>query len=141
MSISKLSIEQIRPELTWRLRKEVLYPESPMYEMEMDEDNYGYHFGAFKDNELVGVVSLFQDGTDFQFRKFAVVEHAQGTGVGKTLLTYIIDFAISEGAQRIWCNARVSAIGFYLRFGFMGTGKLFSKNGFDYEIMEKIFSK
>lgn len=133
-----LQIEQIRPELTWRLRKEVLYPELPMYEMELEEDNYGYHFGAFRDNDLVGVVSLFQDGTDFQFRKFAVVEHAQGTGVGKALLNHIMDFAVAEGAQRIWCNARVSAIGFYLLFGFERTGKIFSKGGFDYEIMEKI---
>lgn len=133
-----LQIEQIRPELTWRLRKEVLYPELPMYEMELEEDNYGYHFGAFRNNDLVGVVSLFQDGTDFQFRKFAVIEHARGTGVGKALLNYIMDFAIAEGAQRIWCNARTPAIGFYLLFGFERTGKLFSKGGFDYEIMEKI---
>jgi GNAT superfamily N-acetyltransferase len=136
-----LQIEQIRPELTWRLRREVLYPESAMYEMEMDEDNYGYHFGAFRDNDLVGVVSLFQDGADFQFRKFAVAEYAQGTGIGRTLLNYIMDFAVAEGAQRIWCNARVSAIGFYLQFGFEGTGKLFSKNGFDYEVMEKIIHR
>lgn len=135
-----LQIEQIRPELTWRLRRQVLYPELPMYEMEMEEDNYGYHFGAFQDNDLVGVVSLFQDGTEFQFRKFAVIEKVQGTGVGKALLNYITDFAVSEGAQRIWCNARVSAIGFYLRFGFEQTGKLFSKGGIDYEIMEKIVS-
>lgn len=135
-----LQIEQIRPELTWRLRREVLYPESPLYEMEMEEDIDGYHFGAFRDNDLVGVVSLFQNGADFQFRKFAVVEYAQGTGVGKALLNHITEFAVAEGAQRIWCNARVSATGFYLQFGFERTGKLFSKNGFDYEIMEKIIS-
>jgi len=133
-----LSIEQIRPELTWRLRREVLYPESALYEMEMDEDKYGYHFAAFQGNDLVGVVSLFQDGDDFQFRKFAVIAHAQGVGVGTALLNRITEFAVNDGARRIWCNARVSAIGFYLRFGFEHTGKLFSKHGFDYEIMEKI---
>jgi GNAT superfamily N-acetyltransferase len=132
-----ISIEQIRPELTWRLRQRILYPESKLYEMAMDEDNHGYHFGAFKDNELVGVVSLFQKGTDFQFRKFAVDASVQNMGIGKTLLNYIVDFAVSEGAERIWCNARVTAIGFYLRYGFVQTGKLFSKSGFDYEIMEK----
>ncbi|WP_214071347.1 GNAT family N-acetyltransferase [Mucilaginibacter sp. dw_454] len=133
-----LQIEQIRPELTWRLRREVLYPNSELSQMEMDEDKDGYHFGAFRDNQLAGVVSLFQDGTDFQFRKFAVVAQAQGTGVGTALLNYIMNFAIAEGAQRIWCNARVPAIGFYLQFGFERTGKLFSKNGLSYEIMEKI---
>ena len=133
-----LQIEQIRPELTWRLRREVLYPDSELSDMEMDEDFDGYHFGAFGDNQLLGVVSLFQDGTDFQFRKFAVVAHAQGSGVGTALLNHITDFAIAEGAQRIWCNARTTAIGFYLQFGFERSGKLFTKNGFNYEIMEKI---
>lgn len=133
-----LHIEQIRPELTWRLRQRVLYPAEKLYEMEMEEDDHGYHFGAFQDNDLVAVVSLFQKGGDFQFRKFAVDASVQNMGIGKTLLKYIEDFAIAEGAKRIWCNARVSAIGFYARYGFVQTGKLFSKNGFDYEIMEKM---
>ena len=132
-----VSIEQIRPELTWRLRQRVLYPAKKLYEMEIDEDNHGYHFGAFSANELVAVVSLFQHGDDFQFRKFAVDESMQGKGVGNQLLQYITDFAVKEGAIRLWCNARSTAIGFYLKNSFEHTGKLFSKNGFDYEILEK----
>ena len=133
-----MDIEQIRPELTWRLRQRVLYPAQKLYEMEMDEDNYGVHFGAFNDNELVAVVSLFQKGTDFQFRKFAVDEGMQGKGVGRALLNHLQQFAISEGAGRIWCNARLSAVGFYQKFGYSQTGNFFSKNGHDYEIMEKM---
>ena len=34
----EISIEQIRPELTWHLRQKVLYPAQKLYEMEMDED-------------------------------------------------------------------------------------------------------
>jgi|SRR6187402_1338266 len=134
---SEINIEQIRPELTWRLRQKVLYPAEKLYQMEMEEDNDGYHFGAFQNNNLVGIISLFQRGTDFQFRKFAVDAAVQNQGIGNKLLKYIIDFAAKEGAKRIWCNARVSAIGFYLKHGFNHTGQLFSKNGFDYEILEK----
>ena len=134
-----LYIEQIRAELTWRMRQKVLYPAQKLYEMEMDEDNHGYHFGAFMDNQLVGVVSLFQNGNDFQFRKFAVDENAQRKGVGKTMLKHIIDFVLNENAKRLWCNARVTAIAFYLKYGFNHTGELFSKNGFDYEILEMKF--
>jgi len=121
------------------MRQKVLYPAQKLYEMEMDEDNHGYHFGAFMGNELVGVVSLFQNGDDFQFRKFAVDESVQGKGIGKTMLKHLMDFAINENAKRLWCNARVSAIGFYLKHGFTHTGQLFSKNGFDYEILEMKF--
>jgi GNAT superfamily N-acetyltransferase len=136
-----MHIEQIRPELTWRLRQQVLYPDSKLNEMGMEEDNHGYHFAAFKDNYIVAVVSLFQDGTDFQFRKFAVAADVQKTGVGKALLNYITDFAIADGAACLWCNARVTAIGFYLRYGFVQTGSVYSKGGIDYEIMEKTISR
>ena len=133
-----IHIEQIRPELTWRVRQRVMYPDKHFSEMKMDEDNLGYHFGAFRDGYLVGVVSLFQNGSDFQFRKFAVDAEVQHMGVGTALLNRLTDFALLEGAKRIWCNARVEAIGFYQKFGFVQTGMLFSKGGFDYEIMEKI---
>lgn len=116
----------------------MLYPEQKLYEMEMDEDNDGLHFGAFEGDALVGVVSLFQKGKDFQFRKFAVDTAMQNKGVGRMLLNYIVDFSRIQGAERIWCNARLSAIGFYRKSDFSQTGILFSKNGFDYEIMDKL---
>jgi GNAT superfamily N-acetyltransferase len=132
-----IHIEQIRPELTWRLRRDVLYPNQKIFEMEMDEDAEGVHFGAFTNNKLAGVVSLFQKGADFQFRKLAVEPSVQKMGIGSSLLNYITEYAVENNATRIWCNARSTAIGFYLRTGFVQTGNLFSKNGYDYEVMEK----
>jgi ribosomal protein S18 acetylase RimI-like enzyme len=135
--LSGSEIEQITPTLTWRLRRDVLYPGQKMFEMEMEEDANGMHFGAFKDNQLVGVVSLFQKGTDFQFRKLAVDPAVQGMGIGNSLLAYITKHVQDEGGTRTWCNARVSAIGFYLKAGYTQTGELFSRNDIDYEILEK----
>ena len=136
-----ISIEQIRPELTWRLRQEVLYPAQKLYEMELDEDNDGIHFGAFTQDKLVGIISLFQHDTSFQFRKLAVLPDFQKIGIGNSLLNRVEEYAQSENGETIWCNARVSAIGFYLKAGYSHTGKLFSKNGFDYEIIEKSIKK
>ncbi|MDB5122658.1 MAG: acetyltransferase family protein [Mucilaginibacter sp.] len=132
-----MHIEQITPELTHRLRRDVLYPGQKLFEMEMDEDRDGIHFGAFKDGKLVAVVSLFQKGENFQFRKLAVDPQVQNTGVGTGLLNYVTDYALANDGKRIWCNARDTAIGFYLKAGYKLTGQQFSKNGFDYEIMEK----
>jgi len=136
-----ISIEQIRPELTWRLRQEVLYPAQKLYEMELDEDQEGIHFGAFTDDKLVGVISLFQTETSFQFRKLAISTEYQKKGIGNALLQRVEEFAESEGGTVIWCNARVSAIGFYMKAGYTHTGKLFAKNGFDYEILKKEIKK
>lgn len=132
-----IHIEQITPELTWQLRRDVLYPNQKIFEMEMDEDTDGIHFGAFKDDKLTGVVSLFQKGSDFQFRKLAVDPSVQKTGIGSSLLNYVTVYAMENNAARIWCNARSTAIEFYLKAGFVQTGKLFSKHGYDYEVMEK----
>jgi GNAT superfamily N-acetyltransferase len=132
-----LSIEQITPHFTWRLRRDVLYPGEHMHNMEMEEDNHGYHFGAFDDNALVAVVSLFQSGTDWQFRKFAVVADGQKKGIGTQLLNYITAFVAREHGTRLWCNARLSATGFYTKNGFTETGPQFHKNGFDYIVMQK----
>ena len=133
----EISIEQIRHELTWMLRQKVLYPERDMYDMGMEEDLSGIHFGAFKGNRLVGLISLFQNGDDFQFRKVAVNPSAQNMGIGSMMLNYITDFALSEGCTRLWCNARLTAIPFYLKHGFTQTGKIFEKGCVDFETMEK----
>ncbi len=130
-------IEQIRPELTWKLRQQVLYLAQKLHEMELDEDLGGIHFGAFTDDALVGIISLFKNGTSFQFRKLAVSPDFQKMGIGNSLLNQVEDYAKAEGGVLIWCNARVSAIGFYLKAGYIYTGKQFSKNGFDYESMGK----
>lgn len=105
--------------------------------MKLEQDNEAIHFGAFKDNKLAGVVSLFQNGSDFQLRKVAVSEDVQGMKVGTSLMNYIVNYSQENGGTRIWCNARLSATGFYLKLGFIQTGRFFSKNGFDYEVMEK----
>lgn len=132
-----LNIEQITPTLTWQLRRDVLYPGRMLWEMEMDEDEHGIHFGAFTDNKLIGVVSLFSDGNNWQFRKLAVDADYQGKGYGKLLLNFITQYVKTEAATRLWCNARLTAIGFYLKSGFTSTGESFSKNGIDYKILEK----
>jgi GNAT superfamily N-acetyltransferase len=138
--MNDISIEQIRPELTWRLRRDVLYPQQKMFEMEMEEDNDGYHFGAFQNNDLMAVVSLFKRDDSWQFRKFAVAASVQSKGIGSRLLQYVTNFAISEGGTKLWCNARLTAIPFYLKHDFVQKGEHFSKNGFDYEILEKDLS-
>ena len=133
----EISIEQIRHELTWMLRQKVLYPERDMYDMGMEEDLSGIHFGAFKGNRLVGIISLFQNGDDFQFRKVAVDPSAQNMGIGSMMLNYITDFALSEGGKRLWCNARLTSIPFYLKHGFTQKGKILKRGGIDFETMER----
>ena len=90
----------------------------------------------YLEETLVSVISLFIDGDDAQFRKFATLADQQGKGLGSALLEHLIKEAQSRGVRRLWCNARVDKTGFYERFGMTTTDHTFSKGGIDYVIME-----
>ncbi len=141
MAIPDIHIEQIRPELTWKLRQQVLYPDKSVIDQHMLEDEKGIHFGAFYNNYLAGVVSLFFKGADVQFRKLAVDAALQKKGIGMQMLQYITREAVNNGAGRLWCNARTSALGFYKKSGFKVTGDIFYSNDIAYVIMEKTLRK
>jgi predicted GNAT family N-acyltransferase len=132
-----LSIEQISPRVTWHLRRDILYPNLQLQDMMMEEDNNGYHFGAFSDNRLVGVVSLFKHAGDWQFRKLAVVADGQGKGIGTQIIAYVTSFVERDNGTKLWCNARLSATGFYEKLGYTEVGEAFYKKGIDYIRMEK----
>ncbi|KGE13135.1 GNAT family N-acetyltransferase [Sphingobacterium deserti] len=134
--LDDLRIEQIAAAVTWRLRQEVLYPNGSLKDVMITEDFEGFHFGAYHDNMLVGVISLFPDEDSFQFRKFAVQPHVQGQGIGRKLLKYVFSFAKTWDCQMIWCHARETAITFYEKSGMRVAGSAFSKNGIAYVRME-----
>jgi len=77
------------------------------------------------DARVVGCASVLEsDG--FQLRGMAVDPHWQGKGVGAEIVRRIVDAA---AGQRVWCNARLSAAGFYRRCGFVEEGALFEIEG------------
>lgn len=132
-TIKKVALEQV-----WQLRHEVMWPDMPFDYIKIEDDDEGIHFGLLKDNKLISVVSLFINGEDAQFRKFATLEREQGKGYGSTLLNYVIDNARQFGVKRIWCNARTNKTDFYHKFGLTETDATFTRGGKAYVIMEKI---
>ncbi len=138
MSNQDYSIEQIPPAATLIVRQAELYPLMLLKKLQLDEDENGIHFGLFHDNKLISVVSCFEkeDGS-MQFRKFATIKEFQRQGFGTALLKYIMAFAEEQNVRKIWCNARISAIGFYQKFGLQETVVKFSRDGIDYVVMEK----
>lgn len=134
--MEKVQIKEIRFDITWNIRHQVMYPDLPYDAIKLENDENGIHFGLYVDDHLTTVVSLFNTGNVTQFRKFATLTSAQGKGYGTQLLTYIINYVKNIGSEKIWCNARVSAAGFYSKFGFIQTNKRSVSNGIDFVIME-----
>lgn len=132
-----IKIQQIEAATTWNLRHQVMWPNCPINYVKLPKDEEGIHFGLFVNDELQSVISLFVEGKNAQFRKFATHQSTQGKGYGTRLLKHLMKYAEEQEIDRIWCNARCDKTSFYKRFGMETTDQFFEKGGISYVIMEK----
>ena len=128
-------VRPVEPQLTHALRQRILRPHQPLAEMHYDGDDDAetVHLAAFEgDGEPLGVVSLYRrpmpdDGGDgdWQFRGMAVDAPRQRAGLGRLLMAACFDHARARGGRRLWCNARLTAAGFYQVLGLARRGEIF----------------
>lgn len=135
-----MDVRNVDLDTIWKIRQEVMYPKEELSYVQLPDDELGSHLGLYIDDRLVSIVSLFEKGEDVQFRKFATFDAEQGKGYGSMLLDYIMEQASASGKRSIWCNARVSASGFYQRFGMYTTGLSWWKKDLEFVKMEKQFN-
>lgn len=131
------TIRKVEKEKAWELRHKVMWPDKDLDYIKLEDDDLGIHFGLFKENILISVISLFINNEEGQFRKFATLQQEQGKGYGSMLLDHIIKEARNRGVKRIWCNARKNKVNFYKKFGLQESNCSFTKGGKSYVIMEK----
>lgn len=131
-----IEIKEIEASETWPLRQKVMWPGKPLEFVVLLNDDEGLHFGLYEKETLVSVISLFINGNEGQFRKFATDDYFQGRGYGTKLLNHLILEAKKMNLKSLKCNARMTAIEFYQRFGMKVASDIIRKNGKDYIIME-----
>lgn len=119
------------------MRHRIMYPDQTVEAMRLPDDAEGLHLGIYSGPELLSVVSLFERDKTLQFRKFATEIRHQGKGYGSLLLQHVMDYAEAGSWKSVWCNARLSAAGFYRRFGMEMTGEGWQQFGIDFIKMEK----
>ncbi|MBC6613088.1 GNAT family N-acetyltransferase [Hymenobacter sp. BT507] len=133
-----MHIQPITSAQTYPLRHQVLWPDKPLEYVQLPEDAEGHHFGAYINEELVSVISLFVEARgEARFRKFATHPDFQGQGIGTALLTRVLDEATRLGAHSLWCDSRQSAADFYRRFGMQPEGEVFYKGPIPYVRMQR----
>ncbi len=134
-----MRIKRISAEDTWQLRHEVLWPDMPFEFIKLAEDADGFHFGAYIENKLVSIISLFEtDQGTVQFRKYATLKNEQGKGYGSKLLSHLIKFAQDKGFHTLWCNARADKTSFYKNFGMFNTQETYTKQNIKFVILKKV---
>jgi GNAT superfamily N-acetyltransferase len=115
------------------LRQRVLRPHQRLAEVITDGDSTGIHFAAFGDDVIVGVASLQSEPAGpasepcWRLRGMAIDPTMQARGVGRAVMSELLDFVARSGGGQIWCAARMAAVGFYERFGFDVIGDVFEE--------------
>ncbi len=133
-----MNIETITVEQTWPIRNEILRPGLPLKSCQFEEDGLpsATHFGSVVQQQLTGIVSVYQinpahelEGSGWQFRAMATLENVRGHGHGRALIEAMERFLIGQQADLSWCNARVTASGFYQKLGYITVGEQFEVPG------------
>lgn len=121
-----VTVEQVRPEITYALRGQVLRPGKGWDELQLpgDREHSTGHFAAYVNHQAVGVATVIEEPEAegpglWRLRGMAVAPPHRGRRVGRALLERVRDFVARSGGGLLWCNARVSAEGFYLALGFV----------------------
>lgn len=119
---------------TYNLRSQVLRPGISLSECEFEGDkkDENFHLGAFVDSKLVSIASFylenhksFEDKVQYRLRGMATLEEYRHKGYSASLIQTGIPITKRNQASLIWCNARVSAAGFYEKIGFVTCSKVF----------------
>lgn len=127
-------IKEINAAETRNLRQLTLRQNQPtetlVYPGDDAEDTI--HFGAFIENELVGIASIYKEimkvndePESWRLRGMATVESVRGKGYGKELMNKCIKYVKDNNGKLFWCNARITAEEFYEKFGMKRFGEIF----------------
>ncbi|WP_297431077.1 GNAT family N-acetyltransferase [Sulfurimonas sp.] len=130
-----IQIKNIPVEKTYTVRLNVLRPHQSISDCQYDgdTDELTKHFGAYLDNKLIGIVSIYKskikhidDKNCWQIRAMAIIKNIRKKGYASSLLKVAETYALKNGANYIWCNARISAIGFYEKHNYKLYGDEFN---------------
>lgn len=122
---------------TRELRRAVLRPHLPSgTELPGDHEPGVIHLAAFEGDLPVSACLIFPEecpwlpGTSaWRLRGMATDPVRRGSGAGAALVAEAQRLTLASGTELIWCMARLTAVGFYQRQGWVVTGEEFESVG------------
>ena len=134
-----ITIQPVPPEGTYPLRQQVLRPGQPSSEVAFagDDADEALHLAAVDgDGQIIGIASIYPEpppgeaeAAQWRLRGMAVDPRQHGQGVGRRLVEACLAHLTSRGGRTLWCNARMTAAGFYARLGFTEFSETFDIPG------------
>jgi predicted GNAT family N-acyltransferase len=105
---------------------------------DLEKDAHDVHIGIFdKDILLASLILTDTQNNTIKMRQVAVDDPLQGQGVGSQLVRFADNFAKEKGYKQIHCNARKTAVPFYLKQGYNIIGEEFLEVNIPHYYMEK----
>ena len=92
-----------------------------------DAAQHGLAFDA--DHQAIGTGRLLEDGRVGRIGRLSVLPAWRGKGVGMQLLRHLLNQARQSGMTQVYLHARVEAVDFYARSGFVVSGEPFQEVG------------
>ena len=124
--IMNVKIKHITSKEALLVRTPVLRKNQPADSALIKEDYLSntFHYGAFINNIIIGTSTIYPENrkdkkNQWRLRGMAVLDKYQSKGVGGELLDACINYIKLKNAEILWCNARIKAINFYTRHGFL----------------------
>lgn len=127
-------IQKITSSETYLVRHPVLRKGKPITSCQFNDDDLEttLHFGLYLNQELTGVLSLYEksntvfpEKNQCQIRGMAILENRRKKGFGEALIIHCEKHCISKNVNLIWFNARIQAVGFYEKLGYAKKGNPF----------------
>ncbi|MCL2655933.1 MAG: GNAT family N-acetyltransferase [Betaproteobacteria bacterium] len=129
---------------TWESLKRLAFPvreavfvreQGVPVEIEQDEwDARALHAVALLNGSVVGTGRLLPDG---HIGRLAVLQRARGFGVGKALISALMEEARKSGMQSVALHAQTHATSFYVAMGFRREGEEFIEAGIPHIAMQR----
>jgi ribosomal protein S18 acetylase RimI-like enzyme len=144
VNMTAFEIRAITAEEARTIRGPILRPHLPPDRTIFTGDDWPdtFHAGAFQGDRLVGIVTIIhqpppgsEDPALWRLRGMATLPEARGKGCGAKLVRICLRYVAEQGGTMLWCDARESAIGFYLKLGFeVRSGKYQTESGMHYQM-------
>ncbi|TQD37727.1 GNAT family N-acetyltransferase [Haloflavibacter putidus] len=137
-----LQVQEVLAETVLPIRQEVLRPGKPLSACVFEPDPLAssHHFMLLKDNLEIAIASYFkerhpefQEEKQYRLRGMAVLPEYHGKSFGKKLLNESLKKLPSRNL--VWFNARLKAVGFYKKQGFLPQGEEFEIPGVGLHIL------
>jgi len=138
IEVRRITAAEVLP-LRRKVLRQGMPPETAIFPG--DDEPEALHLGAVRDEEIVGIATFLvrpypsdpSKARAWQLRGMAVDPTLQGQGVGSKILAAALEILAPElggrdgqpGRAILWCKARIKAVDFYRRNGWVTDGELF----------------